>query len=156
MSEKVIPDGNFTFEEFLVSQDHPDLAKKMSLNDAEKAIIRLQVECIEQPLRNKFGRMQILSGKRSFVLNKAIGGEKNSDHLTCNAVDTLFLDVKDTFEVFKYIYKMNMPYRQIIYYPERKTPFIHKSINIPGKSYKHEAFINRVGRYIPYKGEDKI
>lgn len=153
MSDKIIENGNFSYLEFLVSQDHPDLAKAMTLTEHERQIIKLQVECLEQPLRNKFGKAQILSGKRSFVLNKAIGGESNSDHLTANATDIIYQDVKDQFEVFKYVYNMKMPYRQIIYYPDNKTPFIHKSINIPGKPFKHEAFIKKGGHYVPYKGE---
>lgn len=152
MSEKVLENGNFNYSEWLVSDSYPEIAKRMTLSDSEKEIIKLQVESLEQPLRNRFGKVRIVSGKRSPELNSKIKGEENSDHLTCNATDTIYLEVKDQLEVFKYIVKSNLPYRQVIFYPEANTPFIHKSINIPGKPYKHEAFIKRGSSYIPYTG----
>lgn len=152
MNDKVVENGNFNYAEWLISDSYPELAKLMTLSQSEKAIIKLQVQALEQPLRSKFGRVKIVSGKRSAELNSKNGGKATSDHLTCNATDAQYLDIKDQFEVFKYIVKSNMPYRQVIFYPEVNHPFIHKSINIPGKEYKHEAFIKRGDKYIPYTG----
>lgn len=142
---KVLEKGNFNYSEFLVSKDHPGEASKMVLTQYEKEIIHLQVESLEQPLRNRFGRAKILSGKRSEELNTLVGGSKTSDHLTCNATDVVYLDVPDQMEVFKYCIHMGLPYRQLIYYKD--SGFIHKSINIPGKDFKHEALIYSSGEF---------
>lgn len=150
-SGKILDNGNFSYKEWLVSSSFPDIAARMSLSASEKDIIKLLVSSIEQPLRTRFGPAKIQSGKRSFELNQLVGGAKDSDHLTCNAADTVYLDIDDQMEVFKYIVKNNLPYRQVIYYPEANTPFIHKSINIPGKEYKNEAFVYRDGEYFPWK-----
>ena len=150
---KILENGNFYYSEWLVSDSYPEIAKEMVLSDYEKQIIKLQVESIEQPLRNRFGIARILSGKRSVELNKKVGGAYRSDHISCNATDVVYLEVEDQMEVFKYIVANDMPYRQVILYTGSKVPFIHKSINIPGRDYKKEALINTGDEYILYQRE---
>lgn len=150
---KVLKDGNFNYEEWLVSESYPDIISGVKLTDQLMEIIKLQVQALEQPLRNRFGRAKIVSGFRTVNLNLKVGGSPDSDHLTGNATDVVYLDVEDQMEVFKHIVNYDFHYRQVIIYPQANRPFIHKSINIPGKPYKNEAFIYRDGIYYPWKGE---
>ena len=133
--------GHFTWPEFLVSKDYPELLGGFFLTDQDKAIIRLGVQSILDPIRESFGVPYILtSAKRSPALNAAVGGSEGSDHLTANAVDG-FLKGMSPWTVFVAAMQMDLPFRQLIYYPKAATPFVHISWNIPGKVYKHEAKI---------------
>jgi len=145
---------NFALKEFKVSSDHPELAEKISFSLED--VLTLRILCLEcaQPIRDKFGTVMVLSGKRDEELNSAVGGSKTSDHLTCNAADLFPLDFHPE-RVFKWIVKeSNIPYRQVIYYPSQR--FIHISSNIPQKQSKHDALVCKeagqtVGFYAYYK-----
>lgn len=144
---------NFNLNEFKVSKDHPELASKIVFSPMDIMTIRvLALECL-QPIRDSYGSIQILSGKRSAELNTAVGGAKDSDHLTANAADIVSLD-SSLLAVMEWIVnKSGIPYRQVIYYPNEK--FIHISCNIPGKAYKHEAFTSINGKYVGYNAAKK-
>ncbi len=68
---------NFKLREFKVSKDYPLMADEIELDYVD--VLTLKILCIEiiQPIRDKFGPIEILSGKRSPELNKAVGGYKN-------------------------------------------------------------------------------
>ncbi|MFH2075511.1 MAG: D-Ala-D-Ala carboxypeptidase family metallohydrolase [Pseudomonadota bacterium] len=131
----------FAWNEFLVSDSHPELVKKFFLTAHDKKVIQLGVQAILDPLREHFNKpYRITSGKRSAALNEAVGGATTSDHLTANAVDG-FVEGVDSLELFKTILEMQLPYREVIYYPKAEVPFVHVSWNIPGKFYRHDAKI---------------
>lgn len=135
---------NFNLNEFKVSKDYSDLAEKIEFK--YEHILALKILCLEciQPIRNKFGIIDILSGLRSEALNNATGGSKNSDHLTGNAADLSIRNFNSEI-VYKWIVKeSNINYRQVIFYPEQC--FIHISCNIPIKVEKHESMIYLKGK----------
>jgi zinc D-Ala-D-Ala carboxypeptidase len=125
--------SNFQTHEFLVSKDYPELAKAMMFTYNDTLILKLICESILQPVRDKFGRVEIISGKRSLKLNKAVKGHKDSMHLNCCAVDFTVKDISQLPDIFKFIIH-HCDYRTVIYYREKN--FIHIDINIPGVSYR--------------------
>lgn len=130
---------NFSLYEFKVSSSYPEIAEKMEFTELEVVTLQLLCAACLQPIRDKMGRMKILSGKRSEELNNLIGGSATSDHKTCNAAD---IDPKE-FDV-EYVYKWiveqsNIDYRQVIFYPDQN--FIHISVNMPSKPRKHQALV---------------
>jgi len=147
---------NFSLKEFAVSNDHPDLAiyaKETLFSD--KVLInttKLLCESILQPISYLINQlaMFILSGYRDDALNSAVGGSPKSDHCFASAVD---FTTKNLRKLFELIVSLNLPYRQLIYYPDQN--FIHISINIPGRPYKHEAFVKykKNKHYLPYDGK---
>ena len=73
---------NFSFSEFKVSADHPELAKRIILTPKDKAKILYMCLHFLQPLRDDTDNsISVLSAKRSIALNRAVGGEQYSDHL---------------------------------------------------------------------------
>lgn len=60
---------------------------KCKLPGCTKTLINLEHVDKLQDLRNKWGSIQINSGYRCAEHNKAIGGEKNSQHMLGNATD---------------------------------------------------------------------
>ena len=130
---------NFKLEEFKVSSTCPGLAKKIKFSVEEYYTLKLLCfECI-QPIRDRFGPIKILSGKRSEELNKAVKGSALSDHLTSNAADISCLNFSEN-DVFRWIVnESTIPYRQVILYPSSR--FIHISNNVFFKEVKHEAFV---------------
>jgi len=143
---------NFTFKEFIVSDDRPDLIPYCYdlFRQREKINTIQLVHSIIQPIREKFKEiMTIKSGFRPPILNQAIGGAQTSDHLTSLAAD---FTCENLIGVYYWAYHTNLPYRQIILYPNQN--FIHVSINTPDKEYKHEALIKWDGnsKYLPFTG----
>ena len=129
--------SHFVASEFAVSSDYPDLAKGIESTETDIKRFRLLVESVLQPVRTLWleDPINILSGKRSTVLNDKIGGVKTSDHLDSIAVD---FTSDDLIKKFLWMYE-HIHFRQLIFYPDQN--FIHVSINIPGKTYKRDSFI---------------
>ena len=90
-----------------------------SINNAasEAVIERLQtlVDSCLQPIRTAFGKTLILSGFRCPELNKAVGGVKNSAHLTGEAADFRLASC-DNLAALHYIVE-NIDYQCLIWYP---------------------------------------
>ena len=130
---------NFKLEEFKVSATYPSLAKRIKFSGEDYYLLKLLcIECV-QPIRDRFGPIAILSGKRSEALNKAVNGSESSDHLTSNAADISSLNFSEN-DVFRWIVnESEIPYRQVIYYPNSR--FIHISNNVYFKEVKHEALV---------------
>lgn len=123
---------NFKLPEFAVSADYPNLAALIKFSEAEKIKAYLLCATILQPVRNRYGATQILSGKRSPELNEAVGGEVHSDHLfefvTAAADFTLLCgSVKKCVEWIKNM--MPFAFGQLIYYPD--SHFVHVSLPTP-------------------------
>lgn len=144
---------NFSSNEYIVSKDHPELAKKIYLCPKFEDRIKLHAQSIMQPMRDIWNggdeQFIILSGLRSRVLNKAVGGSYTSDHIHGIAAD---FTTKNLIEKYLYIIHKNLPYREVILYPDQD--FIHVSINIPFLDYQHEALVKYKGskKYLPYRG----
>ena len=138
---------NFDYEEFFVSEDHPDYAqllKEKHLDDKEMQdkFFKLATFLL-QPLRDHINKpMAILSAYRDEWLNTKVGGVGDSDHLFALACDITFIGIG--YKHFEWC-ALNLPYRQCIWYPEQS--FIHLSINDPCKPIKHEAMIKENGEY---------
>jgi uncharacterized protein YcbK (DUF882 family) len=128
------PSKDFEYSEFVVSAEHPELAKQITLSDTDKLKIALICLMNLQPVREKLGMpVVILSGKRSPELNKLIGGADASDHLYEN--DTAAVDFTvpgaSMFAIWHGLILNPRTFGQCIYYP--KQNFIH--ISLP--SQKH-------------------
>jgi uncharacterized protein YcbK (DUF882 family) len=121
---------NFQLEEFL-RDNIPTVA--------ETERLKLLCEALMQPIRNKFGKIDILSGLRSTEVNQLVGGAINSDHLYGAACD-FSSHIVILRPIYDWIIDAKLHYRQLIYYPDKN--FIHISINYPGKSYKNGAWIH--------------
>lgn len=131
---------NFWLYECLVSRDHPEAARKLSPTDYQVHCLKLLFESTWQPVRDRWGRVDMESVFRSDELNILVGGEDDSDHLRGAAGDGVPRKAR-LGRVYRWIVRKNLPYRQCIWYKDRGM--IHMSINIPGKPYKHEHWVQR-------------
>jgi uncharacterized protein YcbK (DUF882 family) len=142
---------NFKLEEFLVSDSYPEVAKNMKLNENEKEnLVNLTINIL-QPIRDFLDEpIKILSGFRSSKLNSMIGGSKTSDHMEGSAADITSNKIYINSKQVAYdIWNLNLPIRQLIYYPGRS--FIHLSINTDSKPFKSELLVYKNKRYIKEK-----
>lgn len=120
---------NFDSSEFVVSKAQPELAKQIEVTEAD--LVKMFQLCINylQPIRDKFGPVNILSGKRSVELNEAIGGSLGSQHMYENfdaAVD-FAVPGKSMETVYNFIKnELNKNYGELIFYPDQN--FIHVSL----------------------------
>ena len=73
--------------------------------------LKLLVQKVLQPVRDKFGVINVTSGYRSPAVNSAVGGSATSDHVHGRAAD---IQCGDMAAVFKYIRK-NLPFKQLIW-----------------------------------------
>jgi len=73
--------------------------------------LKLLVQKVLQPVRDKFGVINVTSGYRSPGVNSAVGGSATSDHVHGRAAD---IQCDDMATVFKYIRK-NLPFKQLIW-----------------------------------------
>ena len=73
--------------------------------------LKLLVQKVLQPARNKFGVINVTSGYRSPEVNSAVGGSATSDHLFGRAAD---IQCEDMATVFNYIRKY-LPFKQLIW-----------------------------------------
>jgi hypothetical protein len=148
---------NFSLNEFKVSAVRPDLAEKITFTKVDERNIELLCIIFLQPLRDEFGYIKVLSGKRSHELNKAIGGSANSDHLKANAVDivplTNTINGENTIsKMWKMIIRNKSCIGQAILYIDNhaKNQFIH--ISLPTKQHCGEMLL-KVGddpRFRPF------
>ena len=149
---------NFYYEEYFISDDYPELAQKTYDKecDNEEYIKRLKHHalCIAQPFRSHVDDIvEFDSGVRDVYLNKAVGGSSTSDHMFAMAGDMFVPKYIDDMEAMKELYiwaTKNLNYRQLIWYPQSGTKFIHGAINwaIDEKPFKREAKVQWNGKYI--------
>lgn len=134
----IIPSASFEYDEFVVSDSFQYLVKQIELTDMDKLKLFYLCQLVLQPVRDKFGPVRILSGKRSPQLNFAVGGSKTSDHLyigeTCAADFTIKGNVKECFEWVQA--NRQGTYGQLIHYPSKN--FIH--VSLPSGKSVDEAF----------------
>jgi zinc D-Ala-D-Ala carboxypeptidase len=118
--------NNFTLWEFLYSKKAEQQGlMAFQYEIPETYILNLQKLCVHvlQPLRQRYGLIYISSGYRSTLLNEAIRGAKNSEHMKGKAADIVFAKMPDAFG---WIQK-NLEYRQLI--DEYKFSWIHISFD---------------------------
>lgn len=101
--------------------------KNIPSKEQEQNLIAL-IENILDPLREAYGGPIIVtSGYRCSALNKAVGGAKNSQHMTGQAAD--IRTVKDTRaenkKLFDLIQKLKLPFDQLI--DEHNLDWVHVS-----------------------------
>jgi hypothetical protein len=97
---------------------------------------------IIDPIRNKFGEVEITSGYRNLKLNTLIGGAKNSQHMLGQAVDIKVPDVS-RYDVANWIIH-NLEYDQLIMEPS----WIHISYSIENNRKETLQYVD--GKVIPY------
>jgi uncharacterized protein YcbK (DUF882 family) len=126
---------HFTLEEMTKSQT--GLRKGIDNTPGQKEIDNLKQLCehVLEYIRIRFGKpVTINSGYRSTKLNKAIGGAKNSQHMTGQAADIEIVGI-DNKTLFSWI-KDNMEFDQLIleYYKEGvpDSGWVHVSWNSNG------------------------
>jgi hypothetical protein len=113
---------NFKLGEFLVtSQPYPNVPTLEAINNLD-----ILVREVLQPLRNRVGRIKVTSGYRSSLVNSAIGGAKNSQHLYGEAADIVPLDTD--IEIVFSILVNELDYDQaILEYGKGGSKWIHVS-----------------------------
>jgi uncharacterized protein YcbK (DUF882 family) len=135
---------NFTLRELIKS----DTATRKGINNAppQSVIDNLKYLCenLLQPIRDMVGIVTINSGYRSPALNKAVGGAKNSQHLTGQAVD--FESVQySNIELGKMIEESGLVFDQLIYeFVSKKNPragWIHISLVKDGTNRKQVLWV---------------
>lgn len=128
---------HFRLEEFAVSRDYPDLAKVIKFTSSDD--IKLWVLCstILEPLRERFGPIRVLSGKRTPELNEAIGGSVGSDHLFEMVSCAADITSRAPLNCFRLI-RRSMPFGfgQLIWY--KKQNFFH--VSLPTPKHRGEAW----------------
>ena len=116
---------NFHTRAFLVSYDHPPLARRLRPNFYHLSNLHMLCVTILQPVRTHFGVPVIpLSGYRDYWLNDAVGGHKESLHPEAKAADFTTPDVTMLPAMFEYILEeLPFAWSQLIYYADRN--FVH-------------------------------
>jgi uncharacterized protein YcbK (DUF882 family) len=121
---------NFSLEELLESQSARRYNVNEQFNPNQEIVnnLKLLVENILQPLRDKVGVIQISSGYRSARVNKIVGGSTSSQHLMGQAADIKGVKVSNK-KIFETIINMNLPFDQLIWeYGTKNEPaWVHVS-----------------------------
>ena len=107
---------NFTLAELTESQAARRKGYKEQFSPPLGVVSNLQELCekILQPLRDKVGPIKINSGYRCERVNKDVGGQPSSQHLTGQAADIEGINVTNA-ELFAAIQSMNLPFDQCIW-----------------------------------------
>lgn len=122
---------HFDLSEFVYSET----AERKGIDNypTNEAITNLLMLCrdVLEPAREKYGKAMIISsGYRCEELNKAVGGAKNSQHLTGCAADIVCSEPKRLFEIIK----EQGNFDQLLWEHAGKTQWIHVSYKPNGKN----------------------
>lgn len=127
----------FTLYEMLYSQtalyskipNHPTWAQVENLNRLATTIL--------DPVRKAFGKpIKVSSGFRSTLLNAAVGGVSNSQHLKGLAVD---LQVSDLKALKQAVIESGVPFDQLIEESKGNTKWLHISCAESGKTARKQV-----------------
>jgi zinc D-Ala-D-Ala carboxypeptidase len=134
MPKKLSP--NFTLEELIFSQT----ATRLGIDNTPtpKQVAAMKALCVNllQPIRDRIGLSIVVnSGFRSPMLNRAVSGAVNSQHLEGRAADIVCHTI-GTKELFKRIAAMKLPFDQLIYEGGRNSQWVH--ISYAGKKARKE------------------
>jgi len=89
-----------------------------------------------EPMRERFGALQINSGFRSDVTNRAVGGSSSSSHLTGSAADLQALDGTPASTLAAWLYDSDLPVNQVIIY--WNTGHLHVARDEGPKPYRRD------------------
>lgn len=135
---------HFTLDEFTQSQTA--VRKGIDNTPSEEVTANLEalVRNILDPLRERLGQaITISSGYRSPVLNKAVGGAKNSQHLTGEAAD-INCPAIGTERLFDVLRASGLPFDQLI----EEGTWVHVSFGIRDRREVLRAtFVNGKAQY---------
>lgn len=108
------------------------------------------VQKILQPLRDAVGKPVIInSAYRSYAVNKAIGGEDDSQHLFGQAADIRIPGMTNE-QIISKIRTLRLPYDQVIDEVKKDSSWVHVSHN-PRTAQRLEWLTFRDGRYATVK-----
>ena len=127
---------NFTKEEMLASATAR--LRNISNIPTDEHLSSLRKLCTDvlQPIRNKYGKpIQVTSGYRSYLLNKAVGGAKVSQHLKGEAADIICDDNHKLWDIIcEMILKGEIKVGQLI--NEKNLRWIH--VSLPDHSHYNQ------------------
>jgi len=145
---------NFSWEDFIVSAEHPDLLEEIKENFTESDRVKCYylARMFLQPMRDTWKEpITILSGKRSPLLNTSVNGTLHSDHLFFEYGAASDFTAKSIKQMGESLARNQMPFGQMIWYPDKN--FIHISLPTP-KHYRET--LTKVGqRFYPFGQEPK-
>ncbi len=96
---------------------------------------------ILDPLREAYGKpIYVNSGYRSLMVNTAVGGAMNSDHLTGEAVDITTRSMENNKRLFQMLAKDGYVFHQLI--DESDYSWIHVSLKRKGLNKKQISHLS--------------
>jgi hypothetical protein len=131
----------FSLPELSVSASHPELAARVVPAHAAAKLGELAAGVLD-PLRAAFGLpVRVLSGYRSPVLNRAVGGSPTSQHVRGEAADLRpaagTVPAVRLFTLARELARAGLlPVGQVIYYPGQD--FVH--VALPSRRYPAPTF----------------
>ena len=147
---------NFSLAEFTRSESAKRHGVSNEPTAEHKENLVVLCEKILEPLRAKFGPINISSGYRSKILNHYIGGSLSSQHCEGKAAD-IDMDGMGSVsnkEIFEYI-QVNLDFDQMIWeFGTKENPdWVHVSYNAPKnrKQVLRALKVNGKTAYAPYK-----
>lgn len=95
--------SHFTLAEFVRSG--VAIRLRIANNPTPEVVNNLRLLCLNvlEPLRKRFGVIRITSGYRCELLNNAIGGKPNSQHLTGQAADIHIADREVAMKMYRFV-----------------------------------------------------
>lgn len=134
----------FSLREFIVSDSYPHLVKDITLTEHEITNLFYLVQFALDPIRLKFGRVDITSAVRPPMLNRLVGGVEDSQHVRCEAADFV-TPHGDPFQVFTFVTaQLHWPGEFIWYKPDARY-----HIALPRIGVRSDLLIHEDGRYKP-------
>lgn len=131
---------HFTLNEFILSGTA--IRKGIDNTPDEIEIERMRMLCVKvlEPLRLRFGVIRITSGYRCKVLNKAVGGVANSQHMYGEAADIHISNMEVGMKMFDYI-RINCDFDQLLFEHSMKNGccWLHVSYKSDRGQNRHEA-----------------
>lgn len=123
---------NFTLAEMLASQTatRKGITEQFNPPAAVIANLKFVANNLLEPVRAKIGPLKISSGYRSPLTNKSVGGAKNSQHLTGEAVDIDLGSIAANKQLFDFIRKSGLEFDQLI--NEYNFSWVHVSLKREG------------------------
>lgn len=131
---------NFTLSELTVSQTATRNGLNNTPGPSQTANLKLLCVLALQPLRDKLKKPVIVtSGYRSPSVNAAIGGARNSAHMSGLAAD-IYIPGMSSAELMKRIHTMGLPVDQVI---DEFGSWVHVAVAPKGQTPRREYLIAR-------------